>query len=133
MAHCNVDMQAAWNNNATLTQRVIVEENKREQSADMLPKMPVTSIAGREMIVNPRATPGRIDFLALKYWERVETKATDYYEVGGQTVFPTYGGTGGLSSGSLFYLVIMCNLVNMQPRMGAFLENVAIPTGIFGK
>jgi len=132
VAHCNVDMQAAWENNATLVQRVMVEENRRDQSADMLPKNPTTSIAGREMIVNPRAIPGRIDFLALKYWERVETKATDYYEVGGQTVFPAYGSSGGLASSTLFYLVIICNVLNVQPRMGAFLEDIAIPTGIFG-
>ncbi len=33
-------------------------------------------------------------------WTRVEIKPTDYYEVGGQTIFPTYGGSGGLQSSS---------------------------------
>jgi hypothetical protein len=101
-------------------------------SPDMLAKKPLTEIAGREMIINVRATPGLIDFLALKYWFRIETKATDYYEVGGQTIFPAYGGSGGLASSMLFYLVIMCNIGNGQPRMGAYMNNIAVPTGIFG-
>jgi hypothetical protein len=131
VAHCNVDMQSAWENNALLTQRVYVDKSGAG-SPDMLAKKPLTSIAGREMIVNVRATPGLIDFLALKTWFRIETKATDYYEVGGQTIFPAYGGSGGLASSMLFYLVIMCNVGNGQPRMGAYMNNIAVPTGIFG-
>jgi hypothetical protein len=131
VAHCNVDMQSAWENNALLTQRVYVDKSGAG-SPDMLAKKPLTEIAGREMIINVRATPGLIDFLALKYWFRIETKATDYYEVGGQTIFPAYGGSGGLASSMLFYLVIMCNIGNGQPRMGAYMNNIAVPTGIFG-
>ena len=131
VAHCNVDMQSAWENNSLLVQRVNVPE-RGNTSPDMLTSKPVTTIAGREMIVNVRATPGLIDFLALKYWFRIETKATDYYEVGGQTIFPAYGGSGGLASSMLFYLVIMCNIGNGQPRMGAYMNNIAVPTGIFG-
>ncbi len=130
VAHCNVDMQSAWENNALLVQRVNVPE-RGNTSPDMLTKMPPTMIAGREMIVNVRATPGLIDFLALKEWFRIETKATDYYEVGGQTIFPAYGGSGGLASSMLFYLVIMCQVGNGQPRKGAYMNNIARPTGIF--
>ena len=131
IAHCNVDMQSAWENNALLTQRVYVDKSGAG-SPDMLAKKPLTQIAGREMIVNVRATPGLIDFLALKHWFRIETKATDYYEVGGQTIFPAYGGSGGLASSMLFYLVIMANIGNGQPRGGAYMNNIAIPKGIFG-
>ncbi len=131
VAHCNVDMQSAWENNALLTQRVYVDKSGAG-SPDMLAKAPLTEIAGRRMIVNVRATPGLIDFLALKHWFRIETKATDYYEVGGQTIFPAYGGSGGLASSMLFYLVIMPQIGNGQPRAGAYLNNIAVPTGIFG-
>jgi hypothetical protein len=131
VAHCNVDMQSAWENNALLTQRVYVDKSGAG-SPDMLAKAPLTEIAGRRMIVNVRATPGLIDFLALKHWFRIETKATDYYEVGGQTIFPAYGGSGGLASSMLFYLVIMPQIGNAQPRQGAYMNNIAVPTGIFG-
>jgi hypothetical protein len=130
VAHCNVDMQSAWENNALLTQRVYVDKSGAG-SPDMLANKPLTEIAGRRMIINVRATPGLIDFLALKHWFRIETKATDYYEVGGQTIFPAYGGSGGLASSMLFYLVIMCQIGNGQPRQGAYMNNIAVPTGIF--
>lgn len=132
VAHCNVDMQSAWENNALTVQSVIMNEVKGDESVDMLKRKAPTVIAGREMIVNPRALPGRIDFLSLKNWFRIETKATDYYEVGGQTIFPAYGASGGLASSMLFYLVIMCQVGNGQPRQGAYLSNVAIPTNYFG-
>ena len=132
IAHCNVDMQSAWENNAILVQRVIQNEVSGDESVDMLKKRAPTMIAGRELIVNPRATPGLIDFLALKYWFRIETKPTADYEVGGQTVFPAYDSVGGLATSTLSYMVIMAQIGNGQPRGGAFLNNVAIPTGIFG-
>ena len=132
VAHCNVDMQSAWENNAILVQRVIQNEVKGDESVDMLKKKAPTVIAGRELIVNPRAKPGIIDFLSLKHWFRIETKATDFYDVGGQTLFPAYGESGGVASSMLFYMVIMCQVGNGQPRQGAYLSNVAIPPNYFG-
>lgn len=132
VAHCNVDMQAAWENNALLVQQVIYNEVKGDESVDMLKRSAPTKIAGREMLVNERATPGRIDFLALKHWFRIETKPLDYYEVGGQTIFPTYGISGGLMAAMVFYLVTMVQVGNGQPRMGAFLSGVTVPKNYFG-
>lgn len=132
IAHCNVDMRVAWENNAILVQQVIQNQVTGDQSVDMLKKRAPTMLAGRELIVNIRATPGLIDFLAMKYWKRIETKATDFYESGGQTVFPAYGSDGGIASANMFYLVIMTNVYNTQPRAGAYLNNIAPVTGIFG-
>ena len=132
VAHCNVDMQSAWENNSLLVQTVIANQLRGDRSVDMLPKAPMKMIAGREILLNVRALTGRIDFLNLKHWFRLETKASDYYEVGGQTIFPAYGASGGLASSNLFYLVILCQLGNGQPRAGAYLNNAAIPTNYFG-
>ena len=90
-------------------------------------------IAGRDLLVNERAVPGLIDFLALKNWFRIETKPLDYYEVGGQTIFPGYGISGGLSSNMLFYLVNMCQTGLSTPRAGGYLSNVTIPSKYFGQ
>jgi hypothetical protein len=38
-----------------------------------------------KIIVSPHASPGRIDFLNLKHWYRIETKPEDYYEVNQNT------------------------------------------------
>lgn len=133
VAHLNVDMRAAWENNALIVQRVIMNEVKGDQSVDMLKKRAPEEIAGRPMLVNERAKPGLIDFLALQHWFRLEAKAMDYYEVGGQTVFPTYGMTGGLAASMIFYLCCGVQIGNGQPRLGAFATGITIPPGYFGK
>lgn len=131
IAHCNVDMRAAWENNALLVQRVIINEQKGDSSQDMLKRRAPTEIAGRELLINERAKPGFIDFMALKHWFRIEGHPMDYYEVAGQTVFPTYGLSGGLSATMVFYLVtgVQCGLG--QPRLDSFLSGVTIPKGYF--
>lgn len=132
MVHCNVDMQAAWENNAILVQRVVANDVKGDEHTDMLKPESPTVIAGRPVLPNERAQPGRLDFLALKKWSRVETKELDYYSAGGQTLFPTYGNDGGLASTFIFYLVQMFNVINQNPRMNAFLSSVTIPKNYFG-
>lgn len=52
-------------------------------------------------IVNPN---NRIDALDLRNWFRQEITPIDFYEVGGQTIFPVYGSSGGLATGMLSYL-----------------------------
>jgi hypothetical protein len=53
----------------------------------MLKREASTTIAGRRWLINERAVPGYIDFLALKNASMVETKSIDFYDVGGQTLF----------------------------------------------
>ena len=132
IAHCNVDMSAAWENNALTVQSIIANQVKGDESVDMLKKKQVSTIAGREVVRNVRATPGVIDFLPLKHMFRLETKAVDYYEVGGQTIFPAYGQSGGLQSTMLFYLVTMVQMGLAQPRLAAFLNNAAATKFYFG-
>ncbi|HEX7766794.1 MAG TPA: hypothetical protein VF443_08775, partial [Nitrospira sp.] len=133
VAHCNVDMRSAWENNALLVQRVIMNEVKGDQSVDMLKKKAPTEIAGREALINERAKPGYIDFLGLKHWFRLEGHPLDYYEVGGQTVFPTYSIDGGLAASCLFYLVTGVQVGNGQPRLGAFMSGITVPKYFFGR
>lgn len=132
VAHMNVDMAAAWENNALPVQSIIYNQMKGDESADMLKKKQTSTIAGREILRNVRARPGIIHFLPLKHFFRLETKAVDYYEVAGQTVFPAYGLSGGLASSMLFYLVQMVQVGLGQPRLAAYLQNVTIPKYYFG-
>lgn len=132
VAHCNVDMRAAWENVGLLVTSNIYQQIKGDTSEDMLKKRAPTMIAGREMLVNERAIPGLIDFIALKNWFRIETKPLDYYEVSGQTIFPGYGISGGLNSNMLFYFCQMVNTGNSNPRSGGVLSNISIPSKYFG-
>lgn len=131
VAHCNVDMVAAWENNAIEMQSIVLNQVGGDQITDSLKKKAPTMIAGRQILLNVRAIPARIDFLDLSYWFRLQTKALDMYEVGGQTLFPAYDGAGGLAASMLFYYVIEANMGNGQPRRSAFLSNVAQPPNIF--
>jgi hypothetical protein len=78
---------------------------------------------------NIHAAQGRIDGVCLKCWGRVENQPIDFLEYGGQTVFPQYGASGGLSASTFFYLWTGCNAFNDNPRAGFFSNNLSIPTG----
>ena len=131
-AHCNVDMRLAWENLALLVQRVIMNEVKGDQSVDMLKRRAPTEIAGRPMVVNERAAPGIIDFIAFKNLFRTQVKPVDLFEVGGQTIFPSYGLSGGIASSMMFYYCLMHQIGIGNARAGATLNSVTIPKGLFG-
>jgi hypothetical protein len=133
LAHMNVDMAAAWELTALPVQNIIMNEVKGDSSVDMLKKRQSTTIAGREILRNVRAKTGRIDFLNFKHWFRLETKSVGMHEVGGQTLFPTYGGSGGLNSSMIFYLTCMVQAGLGQPRRDAFMPGVTIPKYYFGR
>jgi hypothetical protein len=56
-------------------------------------------------------------------------KDIDYYEVGGQTVFPIYGTSGGLASAYIFYFDLGMQMFSDSPRSGAYLDALARPSG----
>jgi hypothetical protein len=106
---------------------------KGSESEDMLKREASTTIAGRRWLINERAVPGYIDFLALKNASMVETKSIDFYDVGGQTLFGLIGQSGGQASGLVFYMVAELNLCWVQTRMNAFLNGIAIEHGLYGQ
>lgn len=133
VAHSNVDVRNAWEQNALLVQRLDYNAMKGDRSADMLKQKAPDQIGGRENLVNVRALPGYLDYLALKNWSRVETVPVDFYSVGGQTLFPIYGQSGGLASSLIFYLIWMGQIVAVQTRLNAFASGIKIPKGVFGQ
>jgi hypothetical protein len=131
--HMNVDMAAAWENNALTVQSIIRNQESGDQTADMLHKRQTTTMAGREILRNVRARPGRIDAINFKHLFKLETKSLDMYEVGGQTIFPTYAADGGVNSTMIFYLTLMAQLGVGQPRRCFYMgPGIAIPNGYFG-
>ena len=99
----------------------------------MLKRRAPTEIGGRPMVVNERAAFfGIIDFIAFKNLFRTQVKPVDLYEVGGQTIFPSYGLSGGLASSMMFYYVCMFQVGISNARAGATLNSVTIPKGMPG-
>lgn len=130
--HCNVDMINQWENLAITVQRVDVASVRGNETPDMLKKERTRTIGGREVIVNERALPGYIDWIALEHWFQVQSKALSLYSVKGQVVFPTYGISGGVSASMLMYLVIMLQICSVQPRLNAYLSGVNPTKYLFG-
>lgn len=133
VAHCTVNEQNAWENNALLVQHINYPDLKGSESEDMLKREASSTIAGRRFLINERAVPGYIDFLALKNAEMVETKSIDFYDVGGQTLFGLIGASGGQASGLVFYMVAEMNLIWRFTRLNGFLNGITVEHGIFGQ
>jgi hypothetical protein len=132
VVHCNVDMQAAWENNALLIQRDDIGSGKRRNSADVLANKGPEAMAGYELVVNPRAIPGLIDFFALKQWGRLEAKALDMYEVDGNTTFWQNAADGSVATTNMFWLVMGVQVGSWMPNVNAFISNITSPKGYFG-
>jgi hypothetical protein len=130
--YMNVDQAAAVENLAVQVAITNQQEIKGDKSQDMLKKYTPSTFVGYDIVKSVHALPGRIDALCLKYWGMGELKASDLYDVNGQTVFPTIGASGGLNASTIFYFVWSGNIFNSNVRAGAVIANAAIPTGIFG-
>jgi hypothetical protein len=115
-----------------LVQHIDMAMLKGDESVDMLKRKAPTTMGGHENLINPRALPGYIDFLKLKNIFRIETKPVDFYDVGGQTLFPIYGNSGGLVSAMVFYMVVETQIGIVQTRENAFISGITIPSGLFG-
>lgn len=127
VVHCGPDMTTAWEANYLGVQTATRGEIKGNQSMDMLPEKRVTTIGGREVLENPRATPGRIDFIDLKTVKRLETKPVDFLSWGGQTEFPIVANDGGLASATICYVGVQTQLIMTNPRVNSFISNAAVP------
>lgn len=130
--YMNVDQAAAVENLAVQVAITNQQEIKGNSSQDMLKKNTPSTFVGYDIVRSVHALPGRIDALCLKYWGLGELKASDLYDVNGQTVFPTIGPSGGINASTIFYFVWSGNVFNSNVRTGAVISNAAIATGIFG-
>lgn len=129
MWHMNVDQVAAWENVGLIVTQVIQNQLGGSESEDMLKKSQPKTMAGRPIIESLNATPGRIDGLCLKHWCKTVTKPIGPLEFGGQTMFPTYGASGGVNFSTVSYLVWGGNVVTDNPGAGVIFTSCASPSG----
>jgi hypothetical protein len=71
----------------------------------------------------------RVDFLDLSHWGRAVMKDIDFFEIGGTTVFPIYGASGGISASFIFYFDTGFQVWNDSPRSGSYIDTLARPSG----
>ena len=133
---CNVDQITAWESLGLFTTSGVATAFVPQDGSkggdtrmDYLKKNRIKTIGGHEVIANIKSRQQRLDFMCLKYWFRIETKAAALYDVDGVTVFPLYGSDGGVAPTSAFYFVTGLQLANNKPRAGGFIDSLALPTG----
>jgi hypothetical protein len=129
IAYTSLEREHQWEQlGVTISQ--IIKEGAAGRASDLdLLFTGEKSIAGVPIKSSINANQSRVDFLDLSHWGRAVMQDIDFYDVGGQTVFPIYGTSGGLASAYIFYFVTGFQVWNESPRSGAFIDNLAIPTG----
>lgn len=127
LIHWNTDQDAAWQNLALTPQYVVVDQVKRSNTADMLPGDSTETVGGMPKLVSIHAKRGRIDGLVLKHWGRGEIKPIGPLDFGGQTLWPIYGASGGLSAATITYIWGGFNFFVDNPRAGVYWPNAGIP------
>lgn len=103
----------------------IIRSGDGQQQPDLLFGKSGT-MGGAPIKTSINADPTRIDFIALSNWVRAVIQEIDFYEVGGQTVFPVYGTSGGLAAAYLFYYVLGMQLASQNPRLGAYIDTLNV-------
>lgn len=129
VAYTSLEQEHQWEQlGVTISQ--IIKEGAGGRASDLdLLFTGEKSMAGVPIKASINANSTRVDFLDLSHWGRAVMQDIDFYDVGGQTVFPIYGASGGLASAYIFYFVTGFQVWNDSPRSGAYISNLAIPTG----
>lgn len=86
-------------------------------------------IGGFKVKRSIHADPTRFDLMNLQSWGRVEWAPIDFLEIGGNTVFPVYGASGGIAAAYLFYYVCGMQFFVDNPKALSSVTNVTLPTG----
>ena len=129
LAYTSLEQEHAWENLGIAISTVIKEgAGGRGNDLDLLftGKKTMSGIPFKSSI---NADQTRIDFLDMTHWGRAVMKDIDYYEVGGQTMFPIYGASGGIGASYIFYFDTGFQIWNDSPRSGAYIYTLARPTG----
>jgi hypothetical protein len=129
IAYTSLEQEHAWEQLGVTISQIIKEGGGgRAKDLDLLFTGEKT-MAGVPIKSSINANYSRVDFLDLSHWGRAVMQDIDYYDVGGQTVFPIYGASGGLASAYIFYFITGFQVWNDSPRSGSYIANLALPSG----
>jgi hypothetical protein len=129
IAYTSLEQEHAWENlGITISQVVKEGAGGRASDLDLLFTGRKT-MSGVPIKSSINADQTRVDFLDLSHWGRAVMKDIDYYEVGGQTIFPIYASSGGLAASYIFYFDTGFQVWDDSPRSGAFVDALARPSG----
>jgi hypothetical protein len=129
IAYTSVEQEHAWENlGITISQ--VIKENAGGGANDLdLLFSGRKTMSGVPIKSSINASQTRVDFLDLSHWGRAVSKDIDYFDIGGQTVFPIYGTSGGIAAAFIFYFDTGFQVWNDSPRSGAYIDSLARPSG----
>lgn len=129
-AHLGPDQWLAWENTGLIVTQVIQNQMQGNRSENMLKELPPDKMGPFDILQSLHAKPGRIDVLCLENWGRAETQPIEDLEFGGQTFFPVYGASGGVSGATINYIWCGFQVYNANPRAGIFWDSCAVPANL---
>jgi len=130
IAYTSVEQEHAWENLGITISQIIKEGGSGGRSSDLdLLFSGQKTMSGIPIKSSINADQTRVDFLDLSHWGRAVMKDIDYFEIGGQTVFPIYGTSGGISAAFIFYFDLGMQVWNDSPRSGSYVDGLARPSG----
>lgn len=71
----------------------------------------------------------RIDFVNKSLWGRSELFPIGFYEVEGRKIFEIRGGSGGVATSQVFYLVVSFALYMDNPAGATYIDTLTVPAG----
>lgn len=129
IAYTSVEQEHAWENLGITISQVIKEGGAGNANDLDLLFTGRKTMSGVPIKSSVNADQTRVDFLDLSHWGRAVIKDIDFFEIGGQTVFPIYGTSGGLAASYIFYFDTGFQVWNDSPRSGGFIDSLARPSG----
>lgn len=129
LAYMAVEQSHAWENLGIAISQIIKEGSGGGANDLDLLFTGKKSMGGAPIKESIHADQTRIDFLDLAHWGRAEMLPIDFLNWGGQTNWPVYGASGGLAAAELFYIGTGFQAFDDSPRSGAFINNLARPSG----
>lgn len=130
IAYTSVEQEHAWENLGISISQIIKEGGATSGNGDLdLLFTGRKTMSGVPIKSSVNADQTRVDFLDLSHWGRAVMKDIDFFEIGGQTVFPIYGASGGLAASYIFYFDTGFQVFDDSPRSGAYIDALARPTG----
>jgi hypothetical protein len=119
IAYMAVEQEHAWENLGITVSQIIKEGGSGGGNDLDLLFTGRKTMSGIPIKSSVNADQTRVDFLDLSHWGRAVLKDIDFYEVNGNTVFPIYGASGGISAAYIFYFDTAFQLWSDSPRSGA--------------
>ena len=130
IAYTSVEQEHAWENLGITISQVIKEDAGRQREGSGLAVHRREDHVGRANQVFDQCQLRRAwTSWTCRIGDARSCKDIDYFDMGGQTVFPISGASGGLASAFIFYFITGFQVWNDSPRSGSYIANLALPSG----